>query len=124
MAGITVGAYGKLNAELSGQIELVGSSKGLEMNGEIAGEATGEAGVFASANILWVTVTKQVPVVEGTLGEFKGTKEGVPFNMSGLKELANLSSYDFSKMKEMDPKQQPRQKMITKKVYQLKSKLI
>ena len=97
LAGITVGAYGKLNAELSGQIELVGSSKGLEMNGEIAGEATGEAGVFASANILWVTVTKQVPVVEGTLGEFKGTKEGVPFNMSGLKELANLSSYDFSK---------------------------
>ncbi len=97
LAGISVGAYGELGAELSGQIELVGSSKGLTMNGEVAGKAEGAAGVIASANILWVTISTKVPIVEGTLGEFKGKQEDVPFNLDGLKKIANLSKYDFSK---------------------------
>ena len=95
IAGVTVGAYGDLTASLSGKLELVGSAEGLQMNTEIAGEAKGQAGVFAEISAFWVTTQKKVPIVEGLLGEFKGKKENIPFSREGLSQIANLKDYSF-----------------------------
>ncbi len=111
LAGITVGAHGDLKAELSGVLELMPTKEGLKMNSEIAGEASGEAGVFASGSLLFYVVEKKIPVVEGKLGSFKGKKENMPFNFAGLKQLANLTSYDFTK----DPADEEKAKAVAEK---------
>ena len=81
------------------------------MNSEIAGEASGEAGVFAGGSLLFVVIEKKVPVVEGKLGSFKGKKENMPFNIAGMKQLANLTSYDFTK----DPADEEKSKAVAEK---------
>jgi len=111
LIGITVGAYGDLKAELSGVLELMPTKEGLKMNSEIAGEASGEAGVFAGGSLLFVVIEKKVPVVEGKLGSFKGKKENMPFNIAGMKQLANLTSYDFTK----DPADEEKSKAVAEK---------
>jgi hypothetical protein len=56
-------------------------------------------------------VEKKIPVVEGKLGSFKGKKENMPFNFAGLKQLANLTSYDFTK----DPADEEKAKAVAEK---------
>lgn len=97
--GVTGGAYGSLTGKIDGALSLTAAPGGLTMSSELSGSVTGEAGIFASANALWYTKEVKLPLSEGTLGEFKGTKENVPFSKDGLKSLANISSYNFERDK-------------------------
>lgn len=102
--GVTGGAYGSLTGKIDGALSLTAAPGGLTMSSELSGSVTGEAGIFASANALWYTKEVKLPLSEGTLGEFKGTKENVPFSKDGLKSLANISSYNFERDKGNDAK--------------------
>lgn len=102
--GVTGGAYGSLTGTIEGGIALTATPGGLTMSSELAGKVTGEAGIFAKANALWYTKEVKLPLSEGTLGEFKGTKENVPFSKAGFQELASISTYNFERDKGNDAK--------------------
>ena len=102
--GVTGGAYGSLTGKIDGALSLTAAPGGLTMSSELSGSVTGESGIFASANDLWYSNEVKLPLSEGTLGEFKGTKENVPFSKDGLKSLANISSYNFERDKGNDAK--------------------
>jgi hypothetical protein len=102
--GVTGGAYGSLTGTIEGGLALTATPGGLTMSSELAGKVTGEAGIFAKANALWYTKEVKLPLSEGTLGEFKGTKENVPFSKAGFQELASISTYNFERDKGNDAK--------------------
>jgi hypothetical protein len=95
--GVTGGAYGKLSGEITGDLTLKPTASGIKMDSKLAGEVSGEAGVFAEANALWYTKRTELPLCEGKFGEFEGTKTDLPFSAAGFKELASISTYNFKR---------------------------
>jgi len=97
LIGVTGGAYGRLTGEIKGTLDLKPTMGGIKMDSELKGELAGSAGIFAEANALWYTKRAELPLAEGKFGEFKGTKKDLPFNKEGFKQLASISSYDFTR---------------------------
>ena len=95
--GVTGGAYGRLTGEIKGTLDLKPTMGGIKMDSELKGELAGSAGIFAEANALWYTKRAELPLAEGKFGEFKGSKKDLPFNKEGFKQLASISSYDFTR---------------------------
>ncbi len=97
LIGVTGGAYGRLTGEINGTLDLKPTIGGIKMDSELKGELAGSAGIFAEANALWYTKRAELPLAEGKFGEFKGSKKDLPFNKEGFKQLASISSYDFTR---------------------------
>ncbi|MDB4533912.1 DUF4157 domain-containing protein [Vicingaceae bacterium] len=99
LAGVSVGGYGELGAELKGSLEIANYDDPNDpagqwrMSGAIEGEAKGAAGVFARANALIWSITKKIPLAEGVFGKFEGKVEKQPLSPSGLFELAKIYKY-------------------------------
>lgn len=95
--GATGGVYSKLSGKIEGQLDLRPTAAGLKMDSKLSGDVTGSAGLFAEANLLWYTKRKELVLCEGKFGEFEGTKENLPFNKDGFKQLANIRGYEFKR---------------------------
>mgnify|MGYP006141670545 CR=1 FL=1 len=99
LAGVFVGGYGELGAELKGSLEIANyddpndPAGHWQMSASIEGEAKGAAGVVAKANMLIWGITKKIPLAEGVFGKFEGKVENQPFTLGGLKEMAMIHKH-------------------------------
>lgn len=96
VAQVKVGGAGTAEATLKSKLKV---DSDFNMSGSIEGEAKGKLEAVAQAKLLWYTKTASVPIVEGTLGKFEKKFVHVPLSLNGLKDLASISSYKFTRDK-------------------------
>ena len=138
LAGVSVGGYGELGAELKGYLEIANNDDPndpaghWQMGATIEGEAKGEAGVFAAANALIWSIKKKIPLAEGVFGKFEGKVENQPLSLAGLKEIAMIhkhcefkrNSSEKAKQEEKaateapkDPTEEPKKRSIFNRIF-------